>query len=319
MIPNPPSPNPFFAFDNGLNDEAHRSLSAKAETLRQLGYDGVGWRPGRVLEMRAELDRRGLKMFTLYTGAWIDGRSPPYDPQLPGIIRQLQGSDTIIWLTVHSSKDRPSSPAGDARALPVLRKIADLAAQAGLRAALYPHYGCWVQTVEDALRVVRRLDRPNVGVSFNLCHCLRCGNGDRIPKILRAARPWLYVVSINGADSKSRDWSRLIQTLDRGDFDLLGLLRQLRALNYAGPIGLQCYNIPGSVRENLTRSMRAWRRLSEQLRADSNRVEQFNGLEGRFGFPAATAPPTIGAEPRLGRKGSTLRSGKLDSANDSSR
>jgi hypothetical protein len=38
-------------------------------------------------------------------------------------------------------------------------------------------------------------------------------------------------------------------------------LKQLADGGYQGPIGLQCYAIPGDPRENLQRSIQAWRRL----------------------------------------------------------
>ena len=70
--------------------------------------------------------------------------------------------------------------------------------------------------------------------------------------------PHLFVVSINGADHEG-DWDRLIQTLDRGEYDVFALLSLLKKLGYDGPIGLQCYNIQGDIRENLTRSIGAWK------------------------------------------------------------
>jgi sugar phosphate isomerase/epimerase len=68
----------------------------------------------------------------------------------------------VIWLTVSGS-----APDGDARATAVVREIAGMAAASGLRVALYPHIGLFVGRIEDALRVVRNVYRPNVGVSFN--------------------------------------------------------------------------------------------------------------------------------------------------------
>jgi hypothetical protein len=84
------------------------------------------------------------------------------------------------------------------------------------------------------------------------------------PKLLEEAKQVLFAVTINGADADvgRPDWRRLIQTLDRGTFDVAGLLRQLRRLGYTGPIGLQGYGIGGDRRANLAASMAAWRKLS---------------------------------------------------------
>jgi len=57
-------PNAPFVMDNGLTDTMHQTLEAKASLLQELGYDGVGWRPGQIPEMRRELERRNLRMFS---------------------------------------------------------------------------------------------------------------------------------------------------------------------------------------------------------------------------------------------------------------
>jgi sugar phosphate isomerase/epimerase len=140
--------------------------------------------------------------------------------------------------------------------------VADVAQQHEVKVALYPHFGFYVATAHDALRLVRATDRANVGVSINLCHELRSGNAAQLDEIVQAAAPYLFLVSINGADHEG-DWDRLIQTLDRGDFDVGAFLKQLQAVGYLGPIGLQCYNLKGDQRENLKRSMQAWQKLQQ--------------------------------------------------------
>ena len=111
-----------------------------------------------------------LKMFGVYVNMCIDPGKPPHDDGLATAIEQLQGRDTLIWLVVQGGK--PSSDAADDRAVAMIGRIADMAGKAGLRVAIYPHVGCYVARVEDAVRLVKKIDRPNVGASFNLCHFL---------------------------------------------------------------------------------------------------------------------------------------------------
>ena len=82
----------------------------------------------------------------------------------------------------------------------------------------------------------------------------------KIPELLKECRPHLFVVTINGADHEG-GWDRLIQPLDQGAFDVAEFLRQLRTINFNGPIGLQHYGVKGDARENLRRSRVAWQRL----------------------------------------------------------
>jgi sugar phosphate isomerase/epimerase len=251
-------PHAFFAFDNGTGrDEV--APEDQARMLKDLGYDGIGYTGAKgIPEMLAALDTHGLKLFSIYVSAFIGDDGPSFDPNLPAAIEQLKGRETVIWLTVYGAAEN-----GDEQAVKIVREIGDLARKANLRVALYPHVGFHVARVEDALRIVKQVDLPNVGASFNLCHWLSAGDAANMKLRLEQSLPHLFLVSINGADHEG-GWDRLIQTLDRGEFDVYGFVRMLDEQGYAGPIGLQCYNVPGDRRENLSRSMAAWRVFSER-------------------------------------------------------
>ena len=98
---------------------------------------------------------------------------------------------------------------------------------------------------------------------FNLCHWLRVDPSRNYRPLLELAMPRLWAVLINGADvyDDKPGWDRYVQPLDRGSFDVTGLLKTLDELGYTGPAGLQCYGIGGDAREHLARSMAAWRRI----------------------------------------------------------
>jgi len=264
----PAGPNPFFGMDTATKDDKHKTAKEQVEMVKELGYAGIGCTAGKgVGEMLEELDKNGLRLFAVYLGANIDADQQKYGPELKEAIEVLKGRNSILWLFVQSKKLKPSSLEGDARAVQVIREIADMAAESGLRVALYPHTGFWVERVEDAIRVAKKVDRKNVGVTFNLCHWLRTDDEKNMKSLIKSAMPHLFVVSINGADSGGKDWKQLIQTLDRGSFNMLRFLKVLKKTGYTGPIGLHGYGIGGDAYENLKRSMSAWRKLSEKIAA----------------------------------------------------
>jgi sugar phosphate isomerase/epimerase len=264
-------PLPFFAMDTGTKDAKHQTVKQQVEMVKELGYDGIGCTAGPGLgEMLKELDKHGLRLFAVYLGANIDADQPKYGPELKEAIEVLKGRNTLLWLFVLSKKLKPSSPEGDRRAVKVISEIADMAAEAGLRVALYPHHRFWVERVEDAVRVVKQVNKKNVGVTFNLCHWLRVDEEKNMESLIKSAMPHLFVVSINGADSGGKDWKQLIQTLDKGSFDMYRFLKTLEDTGYNGPIGLQGYGIGGDVHDNLKRSMNAWSQLSKRLAKDKN-------------------------------------------------
>lgn len=245
------APNPFFVFEDGLGDNPP---DRQAEIARQIGFDGISFDGTKLLPERLRaLDQRRLKLFFLYLAVDISGPKNVYEPGFDEAVAALRGRDAAIWLTIRGQGD-----GDEERAVEAAQHVADLAATAGLRVALYPHYSYYVARLDDALRIADKAQRPNLGVTFNLCHELRSGGGPDFTPLLKRAMPRLYAVSINGADRAGADWDRLIQPLDRGDYDVPGLLRTLARLGYRGPIGLQCYGIKGDPVENLRRSMTAW-------------------------------------------------------------
>jgi sugar phosphate isomerase/epimerase len=267
----PAGPNPFFAMDTATKDPNHQTAQEQAEMLKELGYAGIGIgyeRWDSLVEMLNELDKRGLTLFAVYAGVNIDPGQPPHVPSLKDAMKVLEGRNTILWLFVQSEKHGPSAPDGDVRAVEIIQGLADRAARHGVRISLYPHHGFWLERTEDAVRIAEKVDRDNVGVTFNLCHWLRVSDGRDAGPLIRAAMPPLSVVTINGADSDGQDWKSLIQTLDRGTFDMPGFLETLRDAGYTGPIGFQGYGIGGDVYDNLKRSMAAWEGHSRCLRGD---------------------------------------------------
>lgn len=261
---------PFFAFCMDTHDAKKRSLSEQAVLLEELGYDGAGhlWLDG--LEERIKtLDAQGLKLFQVYLRLDISpGAQEPYDPRLNDKLPLLQGRDAMLAVLV--SGGRPSDETLDERAVSLLRELADRARPYGVRVALYPHVNDWLERVEDAVRVAKKVDRANLGVMFNLCHWLKVGEEGQLRSVLRQAKPHLLAVSINGSDhaAEIRAGTGLwIAPLDSGAFDPLDLLRALDEIGYRGPVGLQCYGIPGDARLHLERSMKAWRRLNDPSRS----------------------------------------------------
>ncbi len=260
------APWPFFAFDNGVG-RGELGPEQQAQVLAEAGYQGIGYTGvDNIPATLQALQARGLKMYSTYIQINLSEGQPPYEPGLPEAIKQLKGAGTALWLHVHG--DQPSATTQDDRAVDVIRAVAAMAQESELPVVLYPHVGFYVATTADALRLARKVDRKNVGASLNLCHFLKQNDAATLKQCVRDARPYLFLVSINGADAgdtRNMGWERLIQTLDRGTFDMGAFLQLLWDEGYRGPIGLQCYAIPGDIRENLARSMKAWKQLTARV------------------------------------------------------
>lgn len=256
-------PNPFFAMDTGTRDATHKTPAEQVALVQEIGFSGVGpiyHNAAELQEWLAALDKCRLKLFALYMPLQLDDKAASL-AAIKAVAPTLRGRDTLLWLYVTDKTSRPSATDHDAAAVQALREIAGLAEAAGLRVALYPHVGMYVQRVEDAVRLAEKAGCKNIGVTFNLCHWLKV-DGKDLDASLQIARPYLFCVTINGADSGSADWKELIQPLDRGTYAVAKVLRLLKKMSFNGPIGLQHYGIGGDARENLSHSMNGWKTLS---------------------------------------------------------
>jgi sugar phosphate isomerase/epimerase len=253
--------------DTGTIDANHRSAKAQVEIVKELGYAGLAYWEGNpkrgtdgLGEILEELDRNGLEIFPLYYGVWLDTDKPAYEAGLKEAIELLKGRDAMIWLHIMSNKYKKSSPEGDGRAVEIVREVTDMAEEAGLRVVLYPHVNEWLERTEDALRVVKKVNRENVGLSFNLFHRLRVDGEENMDELMESVMPYLFTVTINGSSLRGS-----IETLDKGEFDTYIFLKKLKELGYTGPIGLQGWGIGGDVYDNLSRSMNAWQKFSVRV------------------------------------------------------
>ena len=250
---------PVYAFQNGVN---FKTVKERVKVLEELGYDGIG--SAKLSKSDLSLpdrlkayEKAGLKIFSFYIGGKLSSEGHTYQSEIPEAITQLKGHDTVLELYLQGSKKSNT----DEQAIAFVQEIADLAEKSGLRVVLYPHAGFYIDTLSDAIRVARKCRRNNVGVMFNLCHYLKVEPKNDLKATLLEAKDLLWQVSTSGAEIGGTNWGQLIQTLDRGDFDQKTLFQILNEIGFSGNVGFQCYAIRGNSRENLKRSMDAWKKL----------------------------------------------------------
>lgn len=259
---------PFFAMHTGTGGGA---VDAQADLVRELGFDGLAWDLADLPAARVACERRGMDVVSAYAvlrlpalaadaePAAVDGALAPRLAPLRAALQALAGGPGQLWLALERDDGAANGAAGDALALTALRALLPDARATGVEIALYPHHGCWLATAADAMRVLAAEPDRRLGVCFNPCHELRATDATDMRPLLRACGERLLAVTVHGADVAGADWSTLIRPLGDGDLPLAGLLAELDALGFAGPVGLQGFGLPGPARDHLARSVAAWR------------------------------------------------------------
>lgn len=261
---------PLFVFNNGVQDEKYDTPDKQVQLLKSLGYDGMEKKGlDGLAETIAALDKNGLQLYTMYLNINLDDTENPYDKRLEDAFKMLKGRPTMPWFYITSKKFKPSTRENDPLAVSILQKIADMANEYGIKVMIYPHVNFWVDNVEDAVRVAQKVNRRNLGITFNLCHFLADqgmnANSAFIPLVERAM-PYVFAISLNGADQptqtimqSSNRWNHFIQPLGQGNYNTLEYLNTFIERGFKGPVGLQCYNIKEEKSEHLKHSMAAWK------------------------------------------------------------
>jgi sugar phosphate isomerase/epimerase len=239
----------FYAFHNGVG---FGSLENEARTLKELGYDGINQvkQGGKKLAERiAVYDKVGLKVLSIY----LNVNDKPIAAE---VIKPFEKRGAMVELTV-----RKMTP----KTVEAVRQTAAMAAKMKIRVALYPHAGFAVATMPQAMSLIAKVDHPNLGVMFNLCHFLKSEKAEDLEKILERADSRLFGVSTCGANIDGKNWGDLIKPLDQGNFPQKRLLTQLKKMKFTGPVGLQCYGVKGDKKTNLKNSIAAWKKVLGEL------------------------------------------------------
>ena len=266
--------NTFYCFNNGVRTLLNAPVGneAQAQLVKRLGYDGLaGHTEETYFELRKAMDKVELDMPEIYIRlSVVDGKISD-NPELKNILEDSKDLDLLVTLHLHADEFMNNKKEGDKLFVTGLRELADFGKPLNIQFAVYPHVNFYCETLEHAVSLVKTADRKNVGVVFNLCHMLKVEGEQGWQEKAKAAMPYLFMVSINGADSgntREMDWDRLIQPLGEGSFDTYNLVKFLKDKGYDGKFGLQCYNIKQDCEVALTKSIETWKSYKERYAAD---------------------------------------------------
>ncbi len=238
----------------------------QAELLKQLGVPRICISLGSSKERldafpqtMKTLDDAEVEIAAIYIGANID--SPELTDNVIKVINLLKGRNTLVWFTLSSKKHSPSAAEGDAMAVKLLAQAADIAEKNNLEISLYPHFGSWLERTSDALRIISKLKRDNVGCTVNLYHWLKVEGPGNLGELAKAAAPHLNCVTINGSRNNAKELKveEGILPLGEGDTDVEAFVKTFIKSGYKGPFPVQGYGIGGDVPSKLKQTVDQWR------------------------------------------------------------
>jgi hypothetical protein len=123
------------------------------------------------------------------------------------------------------------------------------------------------------LQLAQKINRKNVGLTFNLCHWLattRLNERSNLKSHLKELKPYLKMITISGANNviseKKAVFDDYILPLGTGNFDTYDLVNfMVNDLKYKNPIGVQCYNIKGNKQQLIENTIGVWKAYKTRL------------------------------------------------------
>ena len=218
-------------------DARKRAPEERAAMLKRLGFTrfAYDWRAEHLPTFERELAALKANGIEL-TAVWFPATLNRDALALLDALKK-HGVKTRLWVTTNGGAIS-ATPAEQAKRVAdtasALRPVAEAAAQIGCTVALYNHGG-WFGEPENQLAVIEALKPQTVGIVYNLHH----GHDHlaRFPALLKQMMPHLVALNLNGTTPGGDQTGRKILPLGRGDANL-GLLREVVAGGYAGPIGI---------------------------------------------------------------------------------
>jgi len=217
-------------FDSKKRGPDERAAMMKRLGFKHFAYDYRGEHvPTFDTEMKA-LKANGIQL----TAFWFPAALNPEARTILEVLKR-HGIKTQLWITMGDPAPKESQQSAKvAAAGKAIRPIAEEAAKIGCSVALYNHGG-WFGEPENQLAIIEHLKMKNVGIVYNLHH----GHDhlERFPALLRVMKPHLWALNLNGMVKNGDKLGKKILPLGQGDLDL-GLLKEILASGYAGPIGI---------------------------------------------------------------------------------
>lgn len=218
-----------------------------APRAQRMGFDGLSMRasvvsvdspPARVRAVRQLLDDLGLDVSMVCGDIPLAANDAAATTAIRNITPYLDLTEALGARLVRIMMQHADDVA-------LAQRAADEAAERGLLLTHLTHWGTLFETVEDALDTIARIDRPNVGVTFEPANLLACG-GAYGPEAIRRLAPHLFNVCFSNArldpesalsfDSRHRGAVRLryVPVDDRSGIDARPLIETLSDIGYDG-------------------------------------------------------------------------------------
>lgn len=247
---------------------------SQSEVAFLYNWHGERWRDAAKLSSVKQ--KYGLDVAGVYVVLDLSlGESHPRNQGILKLLETMEGCSTVeLAIQSVGSHLRPSDPAGDDIAVKWLEQALKICERRNIDILLYTHLSFWIERHEDAVRLCRRFNHPNLGIVFCGYHWYAVDRTN-LAGLLREVSPYLKQVNLSGSRPSPHGFGNVatIEPLDEGELDNFALLGQLKKIGFDGMIGFQGWSEGGDAYSKLRRSLQAFRDMERRLEAHPHWAE----------------------------------------------
>lgn len=200
-------------------------------------YHSMAWDRDKILEVL--LEDPHVEFWSVHApyGAHCDPSSPLEDSRAGALAALFDAIEVVASLKAKVVVAHPSANVDfdfprDTRvgfAVDIFKEAADRAGEHGIGIAIEPLPKNEIgNSLDEVLRIVEKVDRPNVGVNFDVNHLFP---PEAIPSLIRRAGSKILSVHISDQDGVERHWLPF-----EGKMDWREVLKALTDVGYTGPL-----------------------------------------------------------------------------------
>ena len=177
----------------------------RCEMLVELGFDAIyvslqtdGLHHAD--RMAATKNQYGLEVVAAYAGLdVIAAKDDPKNHEVSELFQPLPyGCDLELTLITSGQSVKPSSIDIDHLAIERLKPLLEVAEKQQAHVCLYPHFGAWLECVEDGIRLCENMEHPALKLVFCGFHWYAV-EGSNLSQSISSAIPYLHSVNICGS------------------------------------------------------------------------------------------------------------------------
>lgn len=258
------------------------SLETQFEMTKELGFDGIFlalWTNQTYdeLEKLSQLSEKyKVEVTSVYAPLELAlGLNHPKNERVLHMLETLEGCSTVtLAFQTLVPNLNPSDPSGDEVAVVWLKKALEIAERRNITLLLYPHLTFWMETHQDAVRLIEQIKHPKLGIHFTGFHWYAVGGYD-LDGTLEMVSPYLKQVSLGGSRKDPNGFGGVatIEPLDEGKLDNFVILGKLKKIGFEGEIGFINWDWGGDLYSKLERSIKVFREMEKRIEKFPHWVE----------------------------------------------